>query len=166
MHNICLQHTQTQAIFSHYCQPDAVQSPLTCSFSLISCYSLSYCPLFHSLLFSDSFNFGAAAHTDREQAQRVYGQPEGDCLPAQEKRGGLNKVPSQTGHKSEWLRHPCFADYLNCINIHHSCGCIMAVYVTKTRPAGIKNEKLFLGNSAERNPFSADQGPAARHYCL
>lgn len=44
------------------------------------------------LLLSDSFNFGAAADADGEQAQRVYGQPEGDRLPAQERRGGLNKA--------------------------------------------------------------------------
>lgn len=44
-HTNCLFQTQTHHC-SHYCQPDAVQSSLTCSFSLISCFSLSYCPLF------------------------------------------------------------------------------------------------------------------------
>lgn len=81
---------QTQPLCSHYCRPDAVQSSSTCSFALISCFSLFYCPPFLSLLLpSDGFDFGAAADADGEQAQRVCGQPEGARLPAQEKRGGL-----------------------------------------------------------------------------
>lgn len=120
-HTNCLFCTQTQPLYNHYCQPDAVQSSLTCSFSLIFCFSLFYCPLFlRLLLLSDSFNFGAAADADGEQAQRVYGQPEGDRLPAQEKRGGLNRTSPQTGRikiKGK-IRHPGLADYLNCINMH------------------------------------------------
>lgn len=48
-HKLPLSHTQAQALYSHYCQADAVQSSLTCSFSLIhlfpspfSFFSLSY----------------------------------------------------------------------------------------------------------------------------
>lgn len=99
-HN-CLFHTQTRPLCSHYCQPDAVQSPLTCSFSLISFFPLSFCPLLFSLLLlSDGFNFGAAADADGEQAERVCGQPEGDRPPAQDKRGDLNMAASGRSHQS------------------------------------------------------------------
>lgn len=76
---------------------------------------MSYCPLLLSLLLlSDSFNFGTTADADGEQAQRVYGQPGGDRLPAQEKRGDLNKADDgQNGSGAQ-----VFADYLNCINMH------------------------------------------------
>lgn len=96
-HTNCLFHTQTQPLYSHYCQPDAAQSSATCS-SLISFFPLlSHCPLLLSLLLlSDGFNFGAAADTDGEQAQRVYGQLERDCPPAQEKRGGVNMEASHS----------------------------------------------------------------------
>lgn len=98
-HTNCLFHTQIQPLYSHYCQPDAVQSSVTCSFSLISYFPpLSHCPLLFSLrLLSDGFNFGAAADTDGEQAQRVYGQPERDCRPAQGKKRGVNMAVSHTG---------------------------------------------------------------------
>lgn len=42
-----LSHTQTQPLYSHYCQADAVQPSLTCSFSLI--HLLPSPPFFLSL---------------------------------------------------------------------------------------------------------------------
>lgn len=102
-----LSHTQTRPLYSHYCQADAVQPSLTCSFPLIH---LLPSPLSFLLLFfvsplsstppafnPDGFDLGAAADTHRGQAQRVFGEPDGDWSTSPETRGGLKMVASERG---------------------------------------------------------------------
>lgn len=103
-HKLPLSHTQTQPLYTHYCQADAVQPSLTCSFSLIHllppspppAFFLCLAPLLSSLslplslcLHPDGFDLGAAAHADGGQAQRVLGEPDGDRPTPPKTRGGL-----------------------------------------------------------------------------
>lgn len=73
-------------------------SLLSPSFSLVF-LSLSSSSLLLSLcLHPDGFDLGAAADADRGQAQRVFGEPDGDQSTSPEKRGGLKMAASEKGH--------------------------------------------------------------------
>lgn len=48
-------------------------------------------------LLPDGFDFGAAADADRGQAQRVFGEPDGDRSTSPETRGGLKMAALEGG---------------------------------------------------------------------
>lgn len=102
-HKLPLSHTQTQPLYSHYCQADAVQPSLTCSVSLMhllpSFFVLLLPLIFPPLAFPhpDCFDPGAEADADRGQAQGVFGEPDGDRSTSPETRGGLKVAIGEGG---------------------------------------------------------------------
>lgn len=73
-HKLPLSHTQTQPLYTHYCQADAVQPSLTCSFSLIHLLPPSPPPAFFlclAPLLSSPLSLSASIQTVSILEQRL-----------------------------------------------------------------------------------------------
>lgn len=119
-HTNCLFHTQTQPLYSHYCQPDAAQSSVTCS-SLISFFppfvSLPSAPFSPPPLRRFQF-WSSGWHWRRTSSKSVWTTRARSSSSSREERRRKYGGATQQSHqilKAKWSQHPSFKNIIQAV---------------------------------------------------